>query len=103
MGKQLEYIINHVFLPPKLPHQDDSGVEETNALIKTVLATTNVFQNHLSEQERSGWISCMKMMRNMIELKDRSGHLMAEKLQLALREMSEGGMSWPFPVGQTSI
>lgn len=91
MSTELDYIINHVFLPPKLPHKDDNGVEETNALIEMVLAATNLLQDHLPEQERSEWIPCMKMMRNMLELKNKSGHLIAKKLQTALRKMVDGG------------
>lgn len=93
MGKELDYIIHHVFLPPKLPQKDDSGVEKTNALIEMVLAATSLLQDHLPEQERSEWNPCMKMMRNMLELKNQSGHLIAKKLKRALRNMADGGMS----------
>lgn len=93
MDEELDYIINHVFLPPKLPHQDDSSVENTNALIEMVLAATELLQDHLPEQEHSEWIPCIKMMRNMLELKDECGKLIAEKVETALKEMSHGGTS----------
>ena len=91
MDKELDYIINHVFLPPKLPHKDDSSIEKTNALIETMLAATNLLQDHLPDQEHSEWIPCIKMMRNMLELKDKAGKLIAKKVEIALREMSHGG------------
>ena len=93
MGKELDYIIHHVFLPPKLPQKDDSGVEETIALIELVLAAMRLLQDLLPEHERSEWNPCMKMMRNMLELKNQSGHLIAKKLKTALRNMVDGGMN----------
>lgn len=104
MGKELDYIIDHVFLPPKLPHKDDSGVEKTNALIELMLAATDVFlRDHISHLEHAEWIPCVKMMRNMLEFKNKSGRLVAQKVETALSEMSPGGMNWAFLVGQMSI
>lgn len=103
MSEALDFIINHVFLPPCLPHEDDDGVEETNALIETVLAALELFQDHIPEQQRSEWIPCIKMIRNMRELRDKSGHLIAEKVEEALREMLNGGKSWPFLLHRTCV
>lgn len=91
MGEELNYIINHVFLPPHLPQKDDSGVKETNALIDMVLAASELLQNHIPEQEHSEWLPCIKMMRNMRKLKDKSGNIIAKKLKTALKEMLDGG------------
>lgn len=91
MGKELGYIINHVFLPPQLPHKDDNGVEETRALIEMVLAAAKLFQAHLPEKERSELVPCIKMIGNMLELKDESGKLRSQKVEKALRNMSDGG------------
>ena len=93
MGKELNYIINHVFLPPHLPQEDDSGVEESNSLIEMVLAASKLLQDHSSEREHSEWIPCIKMICNMLELKDKSGNLIAKKVKIALMNMLDGGMN----------
>ena len=91
MRKELNYIINHVFLPPKLPQKDDGDATKSVALIEEVLAALKLFQAHVSEQEKSIWTSCLKMVGNMIHLRDHSGGLVAEEVETMLREMMDGG------------
>lgn len=93
MQKDLNYIINHVFLPPKLPQKDDSNDTKSAALIGQVLAALRSFQAYVPEHERPEWIGCTKMVGSMLELRDHVGGLMAEKLQITLREMMSGGMN----------
>lgn len=101
MGKYWNYIINHVFLPPKLPQENDSGFEETAALIQIVRAASSLLQDHIPEQQQSEWVPCIKMMRSMLELRDDFGNLMAKKVETALREMLDGGTNNPFSVDRT--
>lgn len=94
--KSLEYIIRHVFLPPELPQKDDEDVEKGTCLIEAVLAALILFrQKHVSEQEdeeRAEWSACVKMVENMLELRnERGGGLEADKLSEKLRGMSDGG------------
>lgn len=99
MGKDnnIDYIIRHVFLPPKLPLEDDEDVEKGTFLIDAVLAALISFQHKhdLSEQQEEKcveWSACVKMLENMLELRNRRGaELEADKLEEKLRGMVDGG------------
>ena len=91
MRQDLIYVINHVFLPPKLPQEDDSDDTKTITFIEQILAALRSFQAHVPEQERPEWIACVKMVGNTLELRDHFGGLDVEKLQRTLRKMISGG------------
>ena len=95
MRKDLDYIINHVFLPPKLPQKDDSDARKSASLIDELLAALRSLQAHIPEQERSEWIPCIKMVGNMLELRDHLGGLVAEKVQTTLKKMMDRGENKP--------
>lgn len=103
MTIELNYIINHVFLPPKLPQKDDSDVSKTNALIDMMLKASESFQDRIPKHERSEWVPCIKMIRNMRELKDRSGNLIPKNVATALREMLDRGTNRPHLMDRTGV
>lgn len=101
MGKDnnIDYIIRHVFLPPKLPQKDDEDVEKETCLIEVVLAALISFRDRhdFSEQQEERfveWSACVKMLDNMLELRNQCGEelgLEADKLEEKLRGMIDGG------------
>jgi hypothetical protein len=91
MHKDLTYIINHVFLPPKLPQKNDSDNGKGTSLIEELLAALRLFQAYIPEQERSEWIPCIKMVGNMLELQDQFGGLVVDKVETRLRKLMDGG------------
>ena len=91
MRKDLNYIIDHVFLPLRLPQKDDSDDEKSISLIKELRAALNLLQAYIPDQERSGWIPCINMVNNMLELRDHFGGLVAKKVETTLRKMIDGG------------
>jgi hypothetical protein len=91
MLEDLTYIINHIFLPPKLPLKDDSDDAQSIHLIEEVLEALRSFQDHIQEQERSEWIPCIKMVGNILQTRDHCAGLVAEKVGTTLRRMIEGG------------
>jgi hypothetical protein len=95
MRKDLKYIINHVFLPPKLPQKDDGDNAKSASLIEEVSTALRSFEAHVPEQVRPEWIACTKMVGNMLELRDLYGGLVAEKVQTNLRNMIDGGTIRP--------
>lgn len=95
MRKDLNYIIDHVFLPSKLPQKDDSDARKSASLIDELLAALRSLQAHIPKQERSEWIPCIKMVGNMLELRDHLGGLVAEKVQITLKEMMDRGENKP--------
>lgn len=53
MYKDLIYIINYIFLPPKLPQKNDSNNGKSASLIEELLAVLRLFQAYILEQECS--------------------------------------------------
>lgn len=95
MRKDLNYVINHVFLPSKLPQKDDSSATKGASLVEEILAALRLLQPHIPKQERSEWIPCIKMVGNMLELRNHLGGLAAKKVETTLREMIDGGTNVP--------
>ncbi|KAG2039123.1 hypothetical protein BDR03DRAFT_1090824 [Suillus americanus] len=61
----LEYIINHVFLPLKLPQGSDHSFENELALSQAVFDAALVFSDELLPDEQWLWTSSLKMLRNL--------------------------------------
>ena len=53
MRTDLSYIVDHVFLPSKLPQKDDSNVTKSAPLANKVLTALSLFQAQVPTQERS--------------------------------------------------
>ena len=95
MRKDLDYIIDHVFLPSKLPQKDDSNTTKGASLVEEVLAALRLLQAHVPKQARLEWVPCIKMVGNMLELRDHFGGLVANNVGTALRGMIDGGTTVP--------
>ena len=88
----LQYIINHVFLPPKLPQSDDSAFKNDSSLTKECRAALKSFQVHLPTQEQWRIVACIRMVSKIQELRDESGDLILGKIEESLEEMNDRGM-----------
>lgn len=95
MRKDLNYIVDHVFLPSKLPQKDDSNATKSVSLAEEVLTALRLLQAHIPTQERSEWIPCIKMVSNMLQTRDHFGGLEAKKVEITLRGMVDGGTNIP--------
>ncbi|KAG2069011.1 hypothetical protein BDR04DRAFT_722981 [Suillus decipiens] len=60
----LEYIINHVFCPLKLPQASDHTIENDLALSQAVLDAAQAFNDKLPSDEQQLWTSSFKMLQN---------------------------------------
>ncbi|OAX34983.1 hypothetical protein K503DRAFT_868567, partial [Rhizopogon vinicolor AM-OR11-026] len=61
----LEYIINHVFCPLKLPQGNDHSLENDVALSQAVVDAALTFNDQLPSNEQLLWMSSLKMLRNL--------------------------------------
>jgi hypothetical protein len=61
----LEYIINHVFCPLKLPQENDHSLEDDLALSQAVVDAALAFTDQLPPDKRLLWMSSLKMLRNL--------------------------------------
>ncbi|KAI1464850.1 uncharacterized protein F4812DRAFT_440689 [Daldinia caldariorum] len=49
--EEVRYIINHVFLPPQLPHGDDYKVQHEETLLKIVIEALSMFRGYVEGHE----------------------------------------------------
>ena len=63
----LRYVLNHVFLPPKLPQQDDYDAEHEAALCQFVYGASLEFATFLSPSQQLQWSIVIQMLKNLLE------------------------------------
>ncbi|KAG2137462.1 hypothetical protein DEU56DRAFT_736802 [Suillus clintonianus] len=61
----LQYLINHVFLPLKLPQRSNHSLENELALSQAVFDAALAFSDQLPSDEFLLWTSSLKMLRNL--------------------------------------
>ncbi len=66
---------------------------KTVSVIEELLTALELLQDRISEHEHSEWISCIKMISNMLELQNHFEELMIEKLETTLRKMIDEDMN----------
>jgi hypothetical protein len=96
----LQYIIEHVFLPPKLPQSYDVETEQKDeSLYKFVAEASQRFVEALKESPHGAsprdlqiWQQIDEMLRRIART-HQLHHLVKEDLESALEEMKVGGMS----------
>ena len=93
MHRNLNYIVNHVFLPPQLPQKDDHDASKDAALIEKFVEALSLFKAYIPDHEFPEWSSCIKMANSMLELRAHSGDLVPENVVTALREMNIRGIN----------
>ncbi|KAF5344601.1 hypothetical protein D9758_013899 [Tetrapyrgos nigripes] len=88
---ELEYIIHHVFVPPKLPQNDDYTIENEHFLCENILKS---FKGFVKEQGRSGnqsWLE-METMLEAISESQQSESLSASKIEASFSTMHRGSV-----------
>lgn len=60
----LDYIVNHVFFPPKLPQADDSSIEHDLAICDLVVRNAEAFAAFMQYDE-SHWKPIIRMLVNL--------------------------------------
>jgi hypothetical protein len=87
MDKDLEYVIRHVFLPPKLPQQDDSA--SRNDLLLTQLVKNALVSASAAVQSSDQYPSLLSMLDVMLD--ENNGVMSTTKLNGDLESMNEKG------------
>jgi len=93
----LAYVIDHVFLPPKLPESDDTEASHERVLLQHVHSTLKAFQQLHHDvgggvsDRLQGVARCILMVQRMISVRV-DGALDAARLDKELKEMESGGM-----------
>ncbi len=60
--EELQSVLDHVFLPPKLPQADDHKLSQDILLSRLVYDSARDFGASLSQQQQAGWSIVIKMV-----------------------------------------
>ena len=66
-SKDILYTLNHVFLPPKLPQEDDAKASRDVALCRFVYNASCKFTNFLSQLQQQQWSIVSQMLKTLLE------------------------------------
>ncbi|KAF3059206.1 hypothetical protein GL218_04803 [Daldinia childiae] len=72
-AEEIRYIINHVFLPPQLPHENDYEVKNDEALLKMVVQTLYEFREYVQGDETNAVDSAITTMEHLHRNHDFAG------------------------------
>jgi hypothetical protein len=85
----VQYMINHVFLPPNVPQKDDTDPFLEEILLHTISTSLEAFRFHTDEH------NTIKMALNMIDklcfVRDESGMTNEKKVKNSLERLSGNG------------
>ena len=86
----LRYVLNHVFLPPKLPQKDDYDAELDAALCRFVYDAALEFAAFLPQSQQGRWSTVSLLLKNLLES---AGDLDKDMLEINILHLKIGGQS----------
>ena len=66
-SKDILYALNHVFLPPKLPQEDDTKAERDVALCRSVYHASLEFTDFLAPPQQQQWSIVHQMLKTLLK------------------------------------
>lgn len=88
----IQYFVDHVFLPPKLPHRDDSHPQIEDALLQHVARQLQVFRDTVTSYVTGDMEPVLTMFKYLLGVHDAEGLAINEgKLREALKTLSRQG------------
>ncbi|KAL4944048.1 hypothetical protein BDV06DRAFT_220625 [Aspergillus oleicola] len=92
------YLLHHVFLPPKLPQEDDYNRNLDEALLDTVIHALHEFAAHLAGHEHEIIKSVTAMVTRLKEVRGLQGDVDEAKLKKVLENLGKEGDILPIHV-----
>ena len=92
-NRTLDYLFNHVFLPPQLPHHDDSqnGTGD-RALLEHLIEACRVFQDLNHTDYYTSWSTVLRTLRTFAALHRKNNSLSKNALQSAFGDARDGAI-----------
>jgi hypothetical protein len=87
----LQYLIHHVFLPPKLPQKSDTSSENDRALFEQICAALKAFEEAQWTGDSCSCVSTINMIDNMTESRSPIGILLEDQVDVQLGSMNDRG------------
>lgn len=96
---ELDFFINHLFMPPKLPQEDDFDNDLDEALIRLVTETLDGFGADLPSQQQVAVRHVSLAIKQLASSRDVDGAVEETKLLKALQELIDAalGKDWRLP------
>ena len=88
----IQYLFNHIFLPGKLPQQDDYNSAYEIVLLDTVIEALSQFQKHVSLQEADSCSTAITMATRLRKMYNHHGGMDKVELTRALEDFSRKGV-----------
>lgn len=89
---EIEYMIHHLFLPPKLPGGDDSNPDHEKLLVETTISSLQEFKDLITEDRNGAIDSVIRTVSSLNIILDSEGHVDEDKLSNALATLPETGL-----------
>ena len=90
----ISYLIYHIFLPPELPHGDDSDPKCEMVLLDTVIEALRKFKSLITDDQHHVIdlvLTMVTSMRTMLDCFRGQGGLAEGKVEVILRRLCEHG------------
>lgn len=82
------YLINHIVLPPKLPHEDDSNIPHEQALLDMVTCALQDLRNCINDTKAKGDIdTAISAVSHLGRSRDSNGHVSELQLRKLLQNL----------------
>ena len=92
--RTLDYIVNHVFLPPRVPQANDYGNGlGDRALIDLVVRSAQAFRDLNDTKHYQQWSSIHRALRTFATVHQHSNSLSKNTLSNALQDIQDGGIA----------
>ncbi|PYH83568.1 hypothetical protein BO82DRAFT_411285 [Aspergillus uvarum CBS 121591] len=92
------YLLHHVFLPPKLPQEDDFNALHETVLLDSVIDALAQFHDYCPGQESEVVVSVKVMLTRLRAMRDCHGDVNHVELRKALEELENSGGALPVHV-----
>ena len=90
-GSGLKYVVDHVFLPPQVPTQDDSSEFSQRILLNVVIDGLKKFQAHHVGEDAEIWSRCALTIERLLKVHKAEGGLVKDDLLNMFKDMKSGG------------
>ncbi|KAE8351981.1 hypothetical protein BDV28DRAFT_149490 [Aspergillus coremiiformis] len=81
----IEYLVNHIFLPPKVPQEEDYKADYEKAMLKVVVAALKVFKSHAATDWHSTTDSVIQMVQDLDSILYADGFVNKDQLHRSLK------------------
>lgn len=86
--EEIDFIINHVFLPRKLPHANDSQPHCEHALLRLVADAATAFADLVSQEQRPAVHLIAHAVEHLITARYKNGVVDIDEMRKAIKNLA---------------